>query len=160
MKGGTAGEDIWTADELDEAYTKANGEYITLKRIVEDDVFWLGFGAGLKDLYKDPPTGTILSNHEFKIKRGENGRGSTTLVRRDYRDAEAKECSMKPTARMRKATAGMDAEEREMTVSELIGNLDIHPAPGLSAAKANECETKLWKLAPDHAAVLREPGDG
>ena len=156
LKGGTAGEDIWTADELDDAYTKANGEYITLKRIVEDDDFWLGFGAGLKDLYKDPPTGTILSNHEFTIERGENGRGSTTLVRREYRDAEAKECSMVPTARMKKATAGMDAEEREMAVSELIDNLDVLPVPGLSAAKANECETKLWKLAPDHAKPYYE----
>ena len=43
-------------------------------------------------------------------------------------------------------------EERQEDMKHIPGALDILPAPGLSAEKANECENKIRPFAPTEEA--------
>ena len=161
LKQGTRGENIWTADDLDEAYVKANKEYIDLLRINENESdglekFWRAWSDGLGKLYRDPPSGTILINHifEFGSEEAPNSqeRPSLEYTCKEYRDADViNEYDLRPGQRQVSFAEinGMNADERATKVIELSDELDVLPAPGLTAIKANEMQNKIGPLAPE-----------
>ena len=70
LKRSSIDENIWTAEQLDAAYTEGNKEYISLLQLGKGDTRWRGWKDGLNTLYNDPTCRTILVNHEFMF--GEN----------------------------------------------------------------------------------------
>lgn len=145
LKQGTAGEDLWTAEQLDAAYTKNNANYISLYRVPGRR--WRGWTSGLKQLYRDPPSGSIKANHIFVFGDSSN---STTYKRMEYRDSpNVVEFDLRPTARSTKDIARMSDEDRQTTVCGLPWELDLLPPPGLSEIKANECQNKIRPLVPE-----------
>lgn len=148
LKQGQDGEDIWTADELDAALTKKNREFIDLLRVPEEH--WKGWTAGLNDYYRDPPSGTILSNHIFTFGDSDS---PTAFRRQEYRDSDViEEFDLYPTSRSKKTCVGLTADERAEDLINLPDCLDILPPPGLTAEKANECQNKLRPFAPTEEA--------
>ena len=71
LKEGQDGEDIWTADELDEALTKKNSETISLSCLSANH--FNGWTEGLNHYYRDPPSGTILIKPHIYLRRRFNG---------------------------------------------------------------------------------------
>ena len=145
LKQGTVGEDIWTDQELDRAYTKINGADLDLTRLDAGSNHWRGWSQGLNDYYRDPESGTILSNHEFIF--GDSDK-PTKYKRREYHDAESIEYDLMPTARSAKLCVGLSPVERKLDLVNLPNDLDILPPPGLSAIKANECQTNSRRSHP------------
>ena len=148
LKRGTEGENIWTDSELDEAYTKNNKDDIDLRRLKKGSKYWKAWAGGLNNYYRDPESGTILPNHEFIFGDSDS---PTIFKRKEFRDAEAVEYDLMPSSRSNRPCVGLSDVERRLDLTDLPNQLDVLPPPGLSAIKANECETKLRPLAPDHA---------
>ena len=46
---------------------------------------------------------------------------------------------------------GLSAKDRAADIINLPDALNVLPLPGLSVNKANECQNKLQRLAPDDA---------
>ena len=61
------------------------------------------------------------------------------------------EFDLLPTSRSGKICVPLTANERAEDLVNLPCCLGVLPAPGLSAEKAYKCETKLRRLAPEHA---------
>ena len=141
------GLDIWTEVELDAALTLKNKAFIDLERVAPQH--WKGYTVGLNEYYRDPQAGTILSNHIFTF--GESN-SPTIFKRQEYRDAAAEEYDLLPTSRSSRNCVGLSAEERAEDIRALPDALDILPAPGLTAEKANECQYKLLPFAPTDEA--------
>ena len=133
LKRGMDSEDIWTAVELDAALVKKNSEFIRLERVAAPN--WKAWTIGLNEYYRDPPTGTILTNHIFTFGSSST---ATTFKRQEYRDAAAEEFNLLPTSRSKRNSVLLTVEERQEDMKNIPGALDILPAPGLSAEKANE----------------------
>ena len=130
---------------MDAALSKKNSKYIDLKWVGGDD--WKGWTDGLSGYYRDPPPGSILINHEFVFGDSDL---PTKFKRKEYRDsAEVEEYDLLPTSRSNKICVGLSAEDRADDLQVLPDCLDVLPPPGLSADKANECQNKLRRLAPD-----------
>lgn len=148
LKRGQDGEDIWTDVELDVALTKKNEDFISLKRVTGEH--WKGWTGGLNDYYRDTPPGTILVNHVFTFGDSDS---PTVFRRQEYRDSDVvEEFDLYPTSRSKKICVGLSVDERAEDLENLPDCLDVLPAPGLSAEKANECQNKLRPFAPTEAA--------
>ena len=98
--------------------------------------YWKAWAEGLNIYYRNPPSGTILSNHIFVIS---DSASPTIHKRQEYRDAEAVEFDLHPTSKSRKDSVGVTAEERTEDLPNLPSNLTPLKAPGLSAEKAYRC---------------------
>ena len=153
LKKGTRGRDIWTADQLDEAYTMNNAKYISLYRL--NDKPFYDWAKGLQKIYKDLPPSSILCNHEFTFggdvdDTNLDAPSKTTYRRKEFCGSDVeKSCDLMPSIWKRAMAADPEAvSERKDEVVHLPNNLDHLPAPGLRAIKANECQNKLGPLAP------------
>ena len=87
---------------------------------------------GLNHYYRDPPAGTILSNHVFVF--GESNT-RTTFKPQEYRGAVYEEFDILPTNKLRRICVGLASDNRAKDIQNLPHCLDKLPAPGLTAKK-------------------------
>jgi hypothetical protein len=170
LKQGTKGKNIWTGDDLDEAYMANNAEFISLTRINGDDTlasFWRDWAEGLGKVYRDPPPGTILDNHVFEYGRKADADEEEsdaeelaaaqpiplTYTCKEFRDSTVQNTyDLRPAMRQTIKFAeinGMTDDERATKIIELPDQLPVLEAPGLAPIKANEMQNKIGPLAPE-----------
>jgi hypothetical protein len=170
LKQGTKGKNLWTADDLDEAYVANNEKFISLTRINGDDTyasFWRDWAEGLGKVYRDPPSGTILDNHMFEYGRKADADEEEsdaeelaaaqpiplTYTCKEYVDSTVQNTyDLRPAMRQTIKFAeinGMTDDERATKIIELPEQLPVLEAPGLAPIKANEMQNKIGPLAPE-----------
>ena len=74
----------------------------------------------------------------------------------DYDGAEMRTDSLLPTSRNKKCWF-MPADDRKITISSMIDDLDVIPAPGLRDIKAVELYTKWRPIIPPEAQHITCP---
>ena len=141
LKKGTKGENIWTEDQLDKAFTKNNQDMIDLQRVPAER--WKAFTDWLDTMYMDPAD--ISANHVFSIGTSAT---PTTYARQLYRDADPVAQDLKPSSRSQRASKDLTPEQRAAKVKNMDSELATIPPPGIKPIKKKELYNKIRPIAP------------